>query len=116
MATITVTDMTGPGVATITWTTATASDTFTYQSGRRQIMLIDNISGGAITPNIDGDGATSKAVAGIGGSLDTSGGFDFASIANGAVVAVDLDEIKEYLKGTIAMTGADDARIAILQY
>lgn len=116
MATIAVTDMTGAGVATITYTTATASDTFTYQSGRRQILIIKNDSGGPLTPNIDGDGATTKAVAGIGGTVDLTGGYDFASIADGASVAIDLDEIRDYLSGTIAMTGADGAEIAILQH
>lgn len=116
MGTIAVTNMSGAGQATVTYTTATASDTFTYQAGRRQIMIIKNDSGGALTPNIDGDGATTKSVPGLGGAIDTSGGFDFTSIANGASVAIDLDEISEYLKGTIAMTGADGADIAILQY
>lgn len=116
MGTIAATSMGGLGARTVTFTTATASDTFTYKAGVRQIMIIDNVTGGALTPNIDGSGGTTKTVAGLGAAVDVSGGYEFASIASGARVAIELSTISEFCKGTIAMTGADSAEIAILEY
>lgn len=116
MAAISQVSMAGLGPKTVAFTTAGASDTFTYKSGVRQILLIMNDSGGPLTPNIDGDGGTTKTVAGLGAAIDTSGGYTFASIADGAFVAIDLSTISEYCKGTIAVTGADGAKLVILEY
>lgn len=112
MAAITATSMGGSGARVVTETTASASDTFTYQAG--DILVIRNASGGALTPLIDGDGGSTWPASGI-GNIDVSGGLTLSSIANGAVVAIPLDTIKAYLQGTITMTGADDAVITLLR-
>lgn len=113
MATVTPTSMTGSGDRAVTWTTLTASDDFAYTPGA--VLLINNTSGGPVTPNIDGDGQDSVNVAGV-GTVDVSGGYDFSSIADGDTAAVPLDTISAYLKGDIAMTGADGAEAAILTF
>lgn len=116
MATIAQLSMAGLGPKTASPTTAGASDILVYKSGVRQILMINNVSGGAITPNIDGDGGTTKTVAGLGAAIDTSGGYTFASIANGAIVFLDLSTISEFCKGTVTVTGADDAELTVLEY
>ncbi|HEV8077509.1 MAG TPA: hypothetical protein VGP45_03900 [Marinobacter sp.] len=113
MATIAPTSMTGSGERDITFTTATASDTFVYVPG--SVLIINNDTGSPITPNIVGDEATTAACPGV-GNVDVSGGFDFASIADGDFAAVPVDSIRAYLAGDIAMTGADGAEIALLTF
>lgn len=112
MATLTVTDISGSGEAAITVNTLTASDTFTYNPGA--ILILDNVTAGALTPNIDGDGATAVGVSGV-GNVDLSGGYDVGSIAAGDKVAIPLDSIRRYLAGTIEMTGGDGIEAVLLQ-
>lgn len=115
MATIAATDVSGAGAVSITETTLTASDTFTYDRARNPILTIRNDTAGAITVNIDGDGATSKVVGGI-GSVDLSSGYNTPSIAIGAVYAVRLNTIFEYLSGTIAVTGGAGAEATLMEF
>lgn len=115
MATVTPTSMQGNGARVVTHTTLTASDTFTYKPGTRQVLELDNITAGALTVNIDGAGGTTVPVAGI-GSVDVSAGYSTGAIAAGAKVAIPLDSISAYLQGTIAMTGGTDIRAALLEF
>lgn len=115
MATIAATDMTGAGAKAVTVTTMTASDTFTYDATKRPILVLNNVSGGALTPNIDGDGGTTVNVSGV-GSVDVSGGYTFASIADGDVVAVQLNSISAYLQGTITVTGGTGIEASLLEF
>lgn len=116
MATITATSMTGQGDRAVTWTTLTASDTFTYNSGRSPVLILRNDTGGALTVTIDGAGSTTKAVAGLGADVDVSGGFATAEIANGATRAIPLNTISAYLAGAIAVTGGTDIEAALLEF
>lgn len=104
MATITPTLLTGSGQRTVTQTTLTASDTFTYKPGTGQILILRNGTGGALTPVIDGAGGTTAGAPGI-GSIDVSSGYSVGSVAAAAVKAIPLDTISAYLQGTIAVTG-----------
>ena len=113
MATIAGTAMTGLGSRAVTETTLTASDTFTYEAGTGQILIIRNDTGGAITVTIDGDGGSTVAVPGI-GDVDVSSGYSTGSIADGNLVAIPLDTIKRYLTGTIAVTGGSGAEAVLL--
>ena len=113
MAVITATKMTGSGSRAITVTTLGASDTLTYEKGA--VLYLNNVTAGALTPNIDGDGATTVTVAGL-GSVDVSGGYTFPSIADGATVAIPLDTISAYLKGTVTVTGGDGIEASLLTF
>ena len=114
MATIIETVLSGQGVVAVTETTLDgASDTFTYEGGVRQRLILRNATAGALTPVIDGDGATTVTVPGI-GQVDVSGGFSVGSIAVGDVVSINTDTIKEYLSGTIDITGGTGL-VAILE-
>lgn len=116
MATIASTLMTGTGQRTVTTTTLTASDTFTYVEGSGQVLYLSNETGGALSPVIDGDGASAAySVAGV-GSIDLTGGYAVGSIADGVTKAIPLDTIKEYLRGTIAVTGGAGIVASILKF
>lgn len=115
MATIAQTLMTGTGQRTVTETTLTSSDTFTYVEGSGQILILKNGTGGALTPVIDGNGGTNVAVAGI-GSVDVSAGYSVGSVAAGVSKAIPLDTIKEYLRGTIAVTGGTGITATLLRF
>lgn len=116
MATITATAMTGSGARTVTEVTLNASsDTFTYSSGARQILVLRNPTASPISPTIDGDGGTTVSVQGL-GSVDVSGGYAVGSIAAGAVVAIPLDTISSYLQGTIAITSGSGLVGVLLSY
>ena len=116
MTTIPTTDMTGSGARVATEATLNGTaDTFTYIAGRRAILVLRNPTGGPISPVIDGDGASSVAVGGV-GSVDISSGYAVGAIAAGAVSAIPLDTIREYLAGTIAITSGTGLVGALLEY
>jgi len=104
MATITPTTTSSSGVVSITETTLGASDTFVFKRNAKQRLILRNDTVGALTPLIDGDGSTSVGIDGI-GSIDVSGGFSVGEMAADAVVSLNTDSIREYLKGTIEITG-----------
>lgn len=113
MATITPTSMTGSGDRQVAVTILGASDTFAYSPG--SVLVLNNITAGALTPNITGDEATTVSVRGV-GSVDVSAGYDLASIAADESVAIPLDTISSYLTGTIAVTGADGIEAQLLTF
>jgi hypothetical protein len=115
MAVITATDMTGSGARTLTETTLGESDTLVYDSSKRQVLTLRNDTAGALTPNIDGAGGTTVAVAGI-GSVDVSSGITLASIGAAAHVAIPLDSINKYLQGTVTVSGGDGIVATIMEF
>jgi hypothetical protein len=114
MATIASTRISA-GTNTVTETTLTSSDTFTYVPNGQQVLILRNGTAGALTVTIDGAGATTVNVGGV-GAVDISGGFSTGSIGAGAVRAIPLDSIKEYLKGTIAVTGGTGISASLLTF
>lgn len=116
MATITATDMTGSGARAVSVTTLTGTlDTFAYSSGKEPTLIFHNPTAGALTPVIDGDGASTVGVSGV-GSVDISTGYAVGSIAAGDTVAIPLDTIRKYLAGTIAITGGTGLEAQLLEY
>ena len=116
MPAITATSMTGSLARTLTETTLNGStDSLVYNADRRAVLALRNPTAGALTPVIDGDGGTSVPVAGI-GSVSVSSGYSVGSMAAGAAVAIPLDTIKEYLRGTIAITGGTGLVAALLEF
>lgn len=115
MATITATNGKAVGAVTITETTLTASDTFTYKSGINQTLILRNDTAGALTPVIDGDGASTVSIAGA-GSFDISGGYSVGSIGVGVAVTIKTDTIASYLRGTIAITGGTGLTAQLIEY
>lgn len=115
MATLTATDMTGSGVRDITDNTLTSSDTFTYTASKNPVLILENDTGGALTVTIDGGDGTTIPVAGI-GDVDVSGGYSTGSIADGTHVAIPLNSISHYLKGTIEITGGTGIIAKLLEF
>ena len=104
MATIVETNGSGLGVAALTETTLTGTaDTFTYRSGGKQVLILRNPTGGALSPVIDGNGGTTASIDGL-GVVSVASGYSVGSIADGEAVAIPLDTINKYLAGTIAIT------------
>lgn len=113
MATITQVNTNATGPVSITPTVLGASDALVYSKGVSKFLVINNVTVGAITPNIDGDGAGSSYLVGV-GPVDISAGYTIASIPAGGAAVIDLDSIRSYLQGTIAVTGGDGAEAYVL--
>jgi len=94
------------GANTAVPTTLTASNSFVYERGKNQFLIISNPTGGGIACTIDGDGGSSVKVPGL-GAVTVSSGYSVGTIAAGETVVIQLDSIFEYLKGTISITGTD---------
>lgn len=90
--------------------TLTASDAYTYQPG--DMILIRNLSGGAITLLFDGDGGSTISPPG-GGIQTVSAGYSTGSIATSGHRIIFADTIAEYLKGTVTITGGSGALLLI---
>jgi hypothetical protein len=113
MAAITATTV-GDGDTVMTVTTLGASDTFTYDPKKGPLLILDNVTGGALTVTIDGDLGTTVDVDGI-GAVDVSPGFPTQLIGIGAKVVVRLGTIREFLKGTITVTGGTGIEASLLE-
>lgn len=111
MAVIARTNVAGTGRKTLTETTLTASDTFTYGTGDQ--MILRNPTAGALSPTIDGDAGTTVGVPGV-GDVSVASGYAVGSIAAGAMVYINLDTISAYLQGTITITGGTGLVAAII--
>lgn len=115
MAAITATSMGGTGARVVTRTTLGSSDTFTYNASRNPVLILDNVTAGALTPNIDGAGGTTVPVAGL-GTVSVASGLTLASIAAGACVAIPLKSIEAYLQGAITITGGTGIKASLLEF
>ena len=105
MATIASTLNSGSGVRTVTKTTMTASDTFTYIQNAGQLLVLRNTTAGALTVTITGSTAQSQTSP-DGGTTNYAAGYSTGSIpATTGEVAIPLDSIKGYLQGTLTLTG-----------
>lgn len=104
MATVTPVKL-AAGKNTVSPTTLGASNTMTYEPGKRQTLIVQNPTGGGIACVIDGSGGSSVKVPGVPGGVDVSGGYALSTIQAGGMVVTQLDSISEYLKGTISITG-----------
>lgn len=115
MAVITATSMQGPGDRAATVTTLGASDTLVFNPKKNPVLLLNNVTAGALTPNIDGDGSTNEPCPGV-GDIDVSAGFTTASIGVGVEVAIPLNSISAYLKGVVTVTGGDGIEAKLLEF
>lgn len=115
MATITATNMQGGGVKAVTETTLTGTDTFSYSAFKRPVLLLRNPTGGSLTVNIDGAGATTVAVPGV-GNVNIADGYSTGAIGAGASRAIELSTIEKYLQGVIAVTGGNGIVASLLEF
>lgn len=115
MPAITATNMVGVGATSVTETTLDGSDSFTYKEARTPVLLFRNPTAGALTPVIDGDGGSAVSAKGL-GLVDVSAGYSMGSIAAGGAKSVKLNSIKEYCRGTIAITGGTGLVASLLEF
>lgn len=116
MPVITPTSMTGFGVRTMSETTLTASDTFAYEPGAPgSILVLRNPTGGAISPTITGSQAnTAIPVPGFG--TVSAASLAVGSIPAGQARVIPLDTVREFLAGTVTITGGTGLVAAFLRY
>ncbi len=114
MATITQTSIKAGGVVEIEPTTLTASDTFTYQSGANQYLVIENTTASAVTPSVTGSAASSALHVPTYGTIDISGAFAFDAIAAGEFQITPLDSIRLRLAGVATLTGCVGCKAMII--
>jgi hypothetical protein len=91
--------------------TLSSSDTITVVSGKKQLLVARNATGGSLTLKIDGDGGTSVLVPGL-GSVSVSAGYDIV-IPAGESRAVVLSTISYYTQGVVTLTGASGVKITV---
>lgn len=91
-------------VTTITPVTLNGTDTFTYQPGSNQWLLLKNPTGGAISPKLVGSTAPSAYSAAGLAPVDLTTGFTIGSIAAGGTRALFLDDVAPYLAGACTVT------------
>lgn len=117
MPAITATNMQTAGDIALTVVTLDgATDTFTYNASANPVLVLDNVTAGALTPVIDGDGGTTVPVSGAPGGLNVSGGYTLSEIAAGDKVVLRLKSISAYLSGTISVTGGTGIEASLLEF
>lgn len=113
MAAITINSMTGSGVKTVSLTAITGSDTFTYQPG--DILYFLNGSGSAAGLTLTGSGAGLFGVEGF-GTVNAAAGYTTSTKAHPSYNFLYLDDIAQYLVGTVTVVGPVTASfLAILR-
>lgn len=103
MAAITPTTATGVGAFSVTEVTLTSSDTLTFNTSQKQLLVLRNDTAGSLTATIDGDGGTTVSVDGL-GAVSVASGLAIA-VPAGEKKAVVLNTIRHYLQGVVAVTG-----------
>lgn len=91
------------GPFTSTGTVLSADDTITFDPKRRQLLVLTNPTGGALTATLDGAAGTSVAVAGV-GSVSVAAGLAIA-VPAGQSKAVQLSTVAAYCQGVVHLTG-----------
>lgn len=117
MPALTSTSARAGGVITPTENTLTASDTFTWdQSIPGAVLILRNGTGGALSPTINGNQASAAIPVRGFGSVSAAGGLAVGSIPAGQTRIIPLDSRKEFLQGTITITGGTGITATLLQY
>jgi hypothetical protein len=115
MAALTATNMRAVGAVTATVNTLGASDTFTFDDSKDQLLVLRNGTGGALTPTLTGADAEAFGVAGY-GSIDPTSGYSAGSIAAGATKTIRLNSIKKYLTGVVTVTGGTGISATLYEF
>lgn len=104
MAAITSINARQAGAFAAAISTLSSDDTITFDSGKKQLLVFRNTTGGSLTVTIDGADGTTVTVPGI-GSVSVAAGLAIA-VGAGLSVAVVLSTVREYCQGVVHLTGA----------
>lgn len=116
MATLNNTNARPGGIITAVENTLTASDTLVWdQNTPGAILILRNGTAGALSPVITGSLAnTAIAVAGYG--TVSAASLAVGSIPAGQTRVIPLDSRKEYLQGTITITGGTGITATVVTF
>ena len=84
-------------------TTLSADDTITFDTTKKQLLVLHNPTGGSLTATLDGTGGTTAYAPGI-GNVDVSSGLGI-TLAAGASKSVLLSSVSAYCQGVVHLTG-----------
>lgn len=88
----------------VTRFTMSASDTIPYIQGAGMVLVLYNTTASIVNVTFTGSAAPATiSVPGIGGGFSLAGGKAVAVPATGATI-IDLDDIYQYLQGTVTVT------------
>lgn len=107
MATITSTTISSLTSAAVVSTTTLdgTDDALSFSATYRNILILENGTGSALSPVLSGVGADTVTVSGL-GDVDVSGGTDvFGTIADGETKAFMINTVKDYLADSVTITG-----------
>jgi hypothetical protein len=91
------------GAFTAALTTLGADDTITFDTTKKQLLVLRNPTGGSLTATIDGDGGTTVTAPGL-GSVSVTGGLAIAVPASESRAVV-LGSVSAYCQGVVHVTG-----------
>jgi hypothetical protein len=115
MPLLTNTSLRAGGIITPTDNTMTASDTIAWdQNIAGALLVLRNPTGGALSPSIAGSNSTTVPVAGV-GSVSVNP-LAVGSIPAGQTRVIPLDSRREFLQGTITITGGTGIIAHVLTY
>lgn len=112
MAALTISSVGASGDKAVTINTATASDTFAYEPG--DILEWRNLTAGTTSLTFTGSGGGIIGVPGY-GLINTANPKTMNAVAVNGYGIVYLDDIWQYLQGTVTVTGAAGAAIMIFR-
>lgn len=98
---------TASAAVTLTRTAMTASDTFTFQQGAGQKLILWNTTASPVVITIDGTGGTTVAVdrkLGLAGAIDVSAGKQ-VTVPASSTMMLNCDDYAAYFQGTVTITG-----------
>ena len=104
MAAITSLDASQIGAFTSTGTVLSADDTITFNSKKKQLLVLTNTTGGSLTCTIDGSTGTTVQVTGV-GSVSVASGLAIV-VAAGVSKSVVLNTVSAYCSGVVHLLGA----------
>jgi hypothetical protein len=116
MALITQTSINVKGAVDLSVTTLTGADSFIFQPDGNQFLVIENGTGSAKTPKVTGSTAPANFFIRGYGYADLSGGLTFSAVSTGASVAIPLHSIREWLKGSVTLTGCAGCKAYIVTH
>ena len=114
MAVVTPTSLLGSGQRVANVTVLGASDTLVYNPTKNPLLLLNNVTGGALTLSIVGDSGGAIGLPGH-GDVDVSGTPVFSAVGIGESVAIPLNSIGAHLTGVVTLTGADAMEAQLLE-
>jgi hypothetical protein len=94
--------------------TLTSDDTITFNSQKKQLLVLTNNTGGALTATLDGDGGTTVQVPGL-GSVSVASGLAIA-VPAGESRAVVLATVKHYCKGVVHLLGGTGLKAQLFDF